>query len=109
MPRYLWFKDTVSRGGKIQKMLFVESEQPSDIDMKTGERIEKGPPYYQTHMKEVPINGIPHKVYFRQRLSGGYIIYFKMNTGEWYRGKGWFFTDRLFTTKKRVERFYKEA
>ena len=104
----MWFKDTYTRGGKIQKMLFVEDEKPHNINLKTGERIKSGPPYYRTHMKEMPINGVMHKVYFRERLNGGHLIYFKMNTGVWYKGKGFLFTDRLFTTKKRVEEYYEK-
>ena len=109
MPgRWLWFKDTYTRGGRIQKMLFVKDKQPSNIDLATGERIKQGPPYYRTHMKEMPIDGVTYRFYFRERHNGGHLIYVRLPGNIWYKGKGFLFTDRLFTTKKGVEEYYEK-
>ena len=105
MNKFLWFKDTYSRQHRITKMLFVECKEPYDINLKTGERNQEGPPYYQTSMKKMPIDGVVHKVYLKDRLMSGSFIYVNISN-VWYRGKGFLFTDKLFTTKKKLEKAY---
>lgn len=102
MSRYLWFKDITIRDSRITKMLFKDSKQPDNINLKTGERIVEGAPYYRTRMEKLPIDDVEHNFYYRDKSFGGYVIWVQID-GAWYRGKGFLFADKLFTTKNKVE------
>lgn len=102
MNRYLWFRDTTMRDSTLTKMLFRDSKQPDNINLKTGERIVGGAPYYQTRMEKLPIDGVEHNFYYRSRAMGGYFIWVQID-GAWYRGKGFLFANKLFTAKNKVE------